>query len=935
MALTNGTRVGPYEILAPVGAGGMGEVYRARDGKLNRDVALKILPDAFSADPDRLARFRREAQVLASLNHTNIGHIYGFEDSGSVRALVLELVEGPTLADRLAQGPLALPDALPIAKQIADALEAAHEQGITHRDLKPANIKVRGDGTVKVLDFGLAKAMDASSTSNADAMNSPTFTAHATQMGVILGTAAYMSPEQARGKAVDKRADIWAFGVVLFEMLTGRRPFDGETVSDTMAKLLEREPDWSALSPQTPPKVRELLRRCLEKEPKKRQRDIGDVRIELEEALAHLAGTTTAALAPPAATARRGRLSPRAIALGAALVLVGAMAGIGAWNTLGPGGGTARSSLGGPLRLSVGFPPNVRVASASITPDGKTMIVTGFPRNPDGSEAPRPRLYTRRLDEYDLRPLPGTDGVEFLTWSPDGQSIALVATISDQSSHRRLSRVRLDGNAPPVVLTDWDDGWTNSITWLEDGDLLILSNNGAKFFRLPSGGGAPKPVMPLDTGSVVGNPGLGLPLPGDRGVFVSMESWGSRGYQLDLWLLDPKTGKAHRIFDRAGNAVYAPTDHILFTRGETLMAASFDLDKVSVTGDVVPLLAGIRTPNSWAHGSFGVSRDGDLVYPPGGRVGTDRRLIVVDEKGNVTPFANDRRSFETPPIASRDGRQVAAVIPNEQGTYETWVVDAGRPGLRRVLALPNADCATPVWSLDGQRLAYRRTARDKDDGIYVQRADGAGAPTTLLKVESPEIFLRLGSWAPDGSGLLVIRSKFGKGDLLFLPMSAAGAPGKPRVLRATPYSDGNARFSPDGRLVAFDADDTGKREVYVATFGADGTMGPPVAVSSGGGTRPVWTPDGRRIFYDNDPNRVMAASIQTKPTLSASAPVVVHDLKKLRVSPAEWDALSDGRLVAIQKGEGEDDLTQVNIVLNWFDELRMRTTKSAASAAGR
>jgi serine/threonine-protein kinase len=929
------TTLGAYPVERELGRGGMGVVYLARDPRLDRPVAIKVLPDEFARDPERLARFEREARLLASLNHPNIASIYGIEESGGQRLLVLEYIPGDTLATLTARGALPLDEALDICRQIALAVEAAHEGGVIHRDLKPGNVKITPDGQVKVLDFGLAKGgAGTASGSGPDLSQSPTITYAVTGAGVILGTAAYMSPEQARAKSVDKRTDIWSFGCVLYECLTGRLVFGGETVSDTIAKILEREPDWSQLPPQTPATVRELLRRCLEKDAKKRQRDIGDVRLELEAAIA--ARSTATRMAAATTEARtRAALSPRVLAVAGLALVLGAATGIGLWSALGPGARGLAVGGGGPVRLSVAVPPTIRATYAGITPDGRTVILFGYARKPDGSQEPRARIYTRRLDDYELRPIPGTEGAQSYTMSPDGKWLAFVATISEESSQRRISKVPLDGSSPPVALADWDDGWNTPVAWLGDGDLLVVSDNSTKIFRLPSGGGAVKPAITIDTGPLTGYASMGSRLPNDRAVFLVLASWGPRGYQQDEWLLDPKTGKARRLIENAGSAVYSPTGHIVFTRGEGLMAAPFDLGRMAITGELTALTGGVRTPNSWDNGNFEISDDGSLIYPPGGRLGTDRRLVIVDAAGNVAPFTSERRTYETPPSVSRDGRKVAVVMPNVKGTYETWVADADRPGLRRVLALPNADCANPLWSADGQRLAYVRTARDKDDGVYVQRADGAGPPQLVLRVESQQVDVGVTSWAPDGSGLLVGKGVGGKRDMLFAPVPTGGEPGKPRILRATPYDEGGARFSPNGQLVAFVCDESGKAEVYVATYATDGALGMPVMVSSGGGFHPVWAGDGRRLFYYDTPDKLMSVTVATKPALSATPPVVAQDLKKLRVNPFEWDVMPDGRLLAIQRGEGEDDITQFDVVLNWSSELRERMAKTAAAGRGR
>jgi hypothetical protein len=431
--------LGTYPVERELGRGGMGVVYLARDPRLNRPVAIKVLPEALALNLESLARFEREAKLLASLNHPNIAAIYGTElteaAAGAQRLLVLEYVPGDTLAVRLSRSALPLDEALDVCRQIALALEAAHDGGVIHRDLKPGNVKITPDGQVKVLDFGLAKG-GSEPASNADLAMSPTLTYSPTGIGVILGTAGYMSPEQARGKVVDKRADIWAFGAVLFECLAGRQIFEGETVSDTIARILEREPDWASLPPQTPPKIRELLRRCLEKDPKKRQRDIGDVRIELEEALAARSSASRSAVGIAAGT-RPGR-GPRAVAMASLFVLIGAAAGIALWSLFGPARSTGASLAS--VHLSFAVPASIRATAAALTPDGKTMIVIGYARRADGTEESRGRLYTRRLDGFEVRAIPGTEGAQSFALSPDGVRLAFVSTISEQSSQQRLAK---------------------------------------------------------------------------------------------------------------------------------------------------------------------------------------------------------------------------------------------------------------------------------------------------------------------------------------------------------------------------------------------------------------------------------------------------------------------------------------------------------------
>jgi serine/threonine-protein kinase len=916
--------LGPYPVERELGRGGMGVVYLARDPRLNRSVAIKVLPAELARHPDHLARFEREARHLASLNHPNIAAIYGVEDveipgpsdaqPERQRLLVLEYVPGQTLAERLKFGALPVDEALDICRQIAQALEAAHDNGVVHRDLKPGNVAITPDGQVKVLDFGLAKGTSAS-TSDVDLALSPTFTYTPTAAGVILGTAGYMSPEQARGKPVDRRTDIWAFGCVLFECLTGRQFFQGETISDTIARILERDPDWSLLPPDTPLKIRELLRRCLEKDVKKRQRDMGDVRIELEEVIASRSSVASPAHATPI-SAPASQQRRRAVLIGAVAVLA-ALAGGGWWWT--SGSGATADALAGPMRLAVGFPSSIRVTGAGITPDGGTILIVGFGRNSDGTEERRPRAYTRRLDSYDVKPIPGTDDVGNVVSSPDGRWVAFISRISEQTAQRRVSKVQVDGSAPPVVLADWNDDWNTSFVWLEDGDLLIPTRaaDEASFLRLPTGGGPAKPTMKIDTGSTAVFPGFVTALPGGKAVFAQFESWGPRGYQQDLWLLDVETGKANLLFENAGNPAYVPTGHVVFSRSDTLHAAPFDL-RTMTKGDVMALTGGIRAPSSWAPADFSVSRNGVLVYAPGQRLGLDRRLVVVDGAGTVTPFVADRRAYETPPEISHDGRRAAAVVANERGTYEIWIAERDR-STSRAITFPNADAASPVWSPDGQYLAYARQALSSDDGVYIERIDGSGPPKLLVKNDSQQVFVYPSSWGPDGTGMLVMRYEAGKGRLLLVPL-AAGEPGTPRPLRTTRFSEDHGAFSPDGKLVGFVADDSGRMELYVAPY-RNGALGTAIPVSRDlcGGVE--WSADSRRLYFCDLSEKLVFVTVQLEP-LSVSAPAVVHDMRKLRL--VNWDLLPDGSVLGLQKGDGEDDITTVNVVLNWFDELRAR-----------
>jgi eukaryotic-like serine/threonine-protein kinase len=924
------SQIGAYPIERELGRGGMGVVYLGRDTRLDRPVAIKVLPDALADDAERLARFEREARILASLRHANIAGIYALEESDGRRFLTLEYVEGETLSQRLARGALPVEEALEVCRQIAAGVEAAHEGGVIHRDLKPGNVKITPGGEVKVLDFGLAKGGGPTAgSSEPDLSASPTLTYAATGVGVILGTAAYMSPEQARGKAVDRRTDIWSFGCVLYECLTGRQLFTGETVSDIMAKILEREPDWSLLPPQTPARARELLRRCLEKDAKKRLRDIGDARIQLEEALTEIQSSGRMAVA--ASEERRHTrastplLTARTLALG---LVIGAIAGVIAWITIGPGAGLARraKTFAKVTHLSVTLPPETRFDFGGLSPDGTTLVYVGRPRKTEGStEEPAPMVYVRRLDSYDMKPLAGTEGAVGLFPSADGRSIFFVAPASRGAAKFKFSRVPTDGSAPPIALGDWKDEW-GGVVPLHGGDILVTVDQGSKYLRLPVSGADPGPPVKMDAGSYRGNFFPTSVLPGDRGVLMNGISYGSRGWYYRIALLDPRTGKVRFLLDDGGNAVYSPTGHLLFTRGDALLAAPFDLGRLALKGPPAPILSGLWTRLAVEPAGFSLGDNGTLMYRPGGAVRAERRLALMDAAGNVKPWSEERRQFTGEPAFSRDGRRFATIITNAQGIDEDWVSDVDRPALRRVVAVPDADCEVGALSPDGQALAYARIGRDNKDGVYVQRTDGQGEPKRVIKPPTPATLVFAAGWSPDGTQFLSIVAADGRSHIRIQRDPLAADPtSEPRPLFSGFVDEFAPAFSPDGQMIAFVSNESGKPEVYVCAYHSDGTASDPVRVSNGGGQNPHWSAGGRSLLYVADPRRLMSVSITAKPAITAGAPAQLFDLEKLSI--ADFTVLPDGRLLGVLTSELErNEVTEQNLVLDFFEQLRTRTS---------
>ena len=654
MPLSPGTTLGPYSVTAKIGEGGMGEVYRARDTKLDRDVALKVLPAAFTSDPDRLARFEREAKVLASLNHPNIGSIYGLEDADGQKALVLELIEGPTLADRIKEGPIPIDEAVPIAKQIAEALEAAHEQGVIHRDLKPANVKVKDDGTVKVLDFGLAKAFQPE-VLGSDASQSPTMTAAATATGVIMGTAAYMAPEQAKGRTVDKRTDVWAFGAVVYEMLTGRRAFEGDDVSTTLARVIEREPNWDALPSVVSPVLQSFLRRCLTKEPKQRLHDVADVRLAMEGAFE----TAGSVLADPAVAPSLALWQRPIPAVGVALAIA-AVGSLAVWGLVRPAvvpADLVRFRIVLPETAPLSFGANQ--PDLTISPDGTQVVSTG--RNAESSTL---QLYLRPIDQLEATPLRGGEGGVGPVVSPNGAWVGF----TDGQTGRRLQKVSIFGG-PPVSLTQAPSP-IRGTTWGDD-DQIIFGTVGDGLYRVPGGGGAAEPLTTPDHDQ--GEAGHVWPaLIPDREVVVFVTYGGGSILTTgQLAVLDLATGTVTRLGLAGVSPRYLATGHLVYAAEDgSVRAVPFDAASLTVTGSPVPLVEGVAVKTSGA-ANFSVSDNGRLVYTSGAAGGGGARsLLWVDRNGRETPIPAPARAY-TYARVSPDGTRVALDVRDQE--LDIWV----------------------------------------------------------------------------------------------------------------------------------------------------------------------------------------------------------------------------------------------------------------------
>jgi Tol biopolymer transport system component len=897
MALAPGTKLGPYEINSSLGAGGMGEVYLAQDARLGRGVAIKILPDKFSSDVQRMARFDREAKLLASLNHPHIAAIYGLEESNGARALVMELVEGPTLAERIKQGPLALDEALPIAKQIAEALEYAHERNVIHRDLKPSNVKITPDGAAKVLDFGLAKALEDDS-SAVDISTSPTLSHAATQAGILLGTAAYMSPEQARGKKVDRRADIWSFGAVLYEMLTGKPAFVGETISDTLAAVIRGDPDWSALPDNLPASIVGLLRRCLTKDPNQRLRDIGEGRITIERALS---GTPEETAGLPAATVEPPPLWRRAFpwAIAAVAIVLASTCGVLYWRAGRPEPHPVMQlSLALPAPLGTVFDPNPGSPFA-ISPDGSQIVfvaaVVGKPQ----------QLYLRPFDQQTGTPVPGTENATQPFFSPDGQSVGFFA-------EGKMRKVSLRGG-PTVLLGEAPV--PHGASWAADDTIIFAPNFGSGLFRIPAAGGAPQILTKPNQKEQEISHRWPQVLPGGKGVLFTIQVGSGSSYDdARIAVLSLETDKWRTLLTGGSYARYVPSGHIVYARAGSLMAVPFDLSRMEVRGAPVPVQEGVVT-TALTSGSaeYDVTASGMLAYVPGNAKAPVRSLVWVDRTGGAKILPAPERVYGSPRV-SPDGKQLAVQI-NDNGDLAIWIYEFARNTLTRLTFAPGIS-SSPVWTPDGRRVIYN--TRITSPSFRSKLADGSGKEETLYGKQFDDPGVTPLSVSPDGKTLL-FTGHSPSGTQAIQALSLDGSDNIKTFLQGS-FNYIGPNFSPDGRWLAYTTDESGRREVCVQPFPGPGGKW---MISTDGGESPRWARNGREIFFVRG-DELMSVDVETEPAFKAGTPRALFSAAGY-LGYGNYSVAPDGQhFLMIKQEDVATSPKELNIVLNWSEELERR-----------
>jgi eukaryotic-like serine/threonine-protein kinase len=901
MAIPSGTRLGVYEVVAQIGAGGMGEVYRARDTRLQRDVALKVLPEVFARDTERMARFEREAKLLASLNHPNIAAIYGLEESGPIRALVMELVEGPTLAERIRGGAIPVDEALPVARQVADAVEYAHDKNVIHRDLKPANIKVTPEGTVKVLDFGLAKALS-DEVAAEDMSNSPTLSMAATRQGVILGTAAYMSPEQAKGKSVDRRADVWAFGAVLCEMLTGKQAFPGEDITEVLAAVVRAEPDWSLLPSSTPPAICALLRRCLEKNVRRRLQHAGEARILIEDVLSGGA-PATAEGAPAPSTTSKGQ---QWVHWTATVFFAAALAALSFVHF--------REVPPQPpmLRFDIAPPEKTVLSMFKISPDGRYVAMALLQ---DGKN----QLWLRSLDSLEAKPLPGTDDAAYPFWSPDSSYVGFFA-------QGKLKKISVNGG-PAQTICDAPGGRGGA--WNRNGIIVFAPNINGGLSKVSAAGGLPVTLTTLTTqGATDSHRFPEFILGGDTFTFVYITE---KPETTGIYIGSMEGKPPVRILPDLSNSAYvapiAPgqSGHLLFIRENTLMAQPFDPDRLRTAGEAIPLVGQVAGGVGFAitngNGDFSASETGLLAYRAGG-VLADRDLVWMDREGRRISTVGKPASIISEAL-SPDEKNIVLTIPSPTKDSDLWLEDLNRGVLSRFTFEPRFSDA-PVWSPDNRFVAFMfRPTTGTAYRIARKPVMGDGKQEILA---TGRINAAPWDWSPDGK--FIIYSDTGEKtnyDLFLLPLAGDR---KPVAFLQTQFNETHAQFSPDGRWMAYSSDESGRAEVYVQPIPLTGAKW---QISASGGGLPRWRKDGKELYYVATDGKVMAVPVRTGATADDFQTGPAQSLFAVPVlNPGAinarypYQSAADGKrfLVNVPAGGEGDGEPPITMTLNWTGGLK-------------
>ncbi len=882
-----------YQIIGPIGRGAMGEVYSARDTRLDREVAVKVLPAGFSTDPDRVARFRREAKVLASLNHTNIAAIHGLEEEQGKIFLAMELALGETLAARIDRGAMPADEAIVIAVQIAAGLEEAHNKGIVHRDLKPANVKLCPEGQIKILDFGLARAYEAEAEASTDPGTSPTLTAAMTQAGVILGTAAYMSPEQARGLEVDARTDIWAFGVILWELLTGRRLFAGETVTDTLAMVLRTDPDSSALPTDLPPSLSRLLQRCLQRDKRQRMHHIADARIVLEEILqdgtsAHEPAAGSIAPSPVGNTAanKAGWI--------AAAVLAVVTAGLG-WQMWQAPAVPAPEPIRFDLEIPSGQWISDRRQPVAVSPSGDAFVVSLETENGN-------QLFYRSLTEPDLIPIAGTKNAAMPFFSPDGKWLGF--TIRG----RTMQKTALAGGSPiDLCETAWGGG-----AWTTDDRIIFTANYSTGLSVIPAAGGQPQQLTtPDSTHDELGHwwPQV---LPGNEWVIYT--AYSTPIEKARIMALSLTSGQQRVLISGGSFGRWAPTGHLVFVRDGKLLAAPFDIKQVAVTGSAEPILDDVHFELDDGFAPLGFGANGTLVYGMASVMAAPKQLTWVDRQGNQEALDVPPRLYSNPAL-SPDGRHLAVAVTDNHNT-DIWLHTFERGTFSLFTFSPTSDF-NPVWTPGGQTLIYN--GEEPQFTIYQRPADGSRKTKLLLKEPVDTVVTDV---SPDGKWLVYVKNSTATGeDILIAPLDDTA--GEPRFFLQTDFDEGGPRVSPDGRWLIYYSDESGRNEIYAMPFPDGGSR---VQVSINGGTAPLWSPVGDEIFFNRLTTMMVATVDQEKSSTTLlevgrprslfdpANPVPVVGSRNISVAP---DAQ---KFLIVSTPEGSQPRS-LRVVVNWFSEL--------------